>query len=244
MIAVREISRIYETGSNRVLALDNVDFRIEKGDFLAVMGPSGSGKSTLLYTIGGLLTPTSGIVIVNGTSLYQMSSRKRAQFRRENVGFIFQTFELLPYLTALENVMLPLYLAGMSSKEQQAAAKDALDKVGLTQRTLHKPTELSGGEQQRVAIARGIVNKPKIILADEPTGNLDQKTDNEIMQLLCRLHEKNGLTTIVVTHDPAKAELADKVLQMIDGHVVRDSDSRNGGEMVGKQKEKVEASYA
>lgn len=244
MIAVREISRIYETGSNRVLALDNVDFRIEKGDFLAVMGPSGSGKSTLLYTVGGLLTPTSGIVIVNGTSLYQMSSRKRAQFRRENVGFIFQTFELLPYLTALENVMLPLYLAGMSSTEQQAAAKDALDKVGLNQRTLHKPTELSGGEQQRVAIARGIVNKPKIILADEPTGNLDQKTGNEIMQLLCRLHEKNGLTTIVVTHDPAKAELADKVLQMIDGHVVRDSDSRNGGGMVGKQKEKVEASYA
>jgi putative ABC transport system ATP-binding protein len=220
MIALREVTRVYEMGNSQILALDNVDFRIEEGDFLAVMGPSGSGKSTLLHTIGGLLTPTKGIVIVEGISIYQLTPRKRAKFRREKAGLIFQTFELLPYLTALENVMLALYLTGVPSSEQEDTAKEALNKVGLAHRTYHKPTELSGGEQQRVAIARGIVNNPTILLADEPTGNLDQNTGNEIMQLLCRLHEKDEFTMIVVTHDLAKAEHADRILKMLDGHVV------------------------
>jgi len=220
MITIKEATKIYEVGNERVCALDNVNLRIQKGEFLAVMGPSGSGKSTLLYTLGGLLTPTKGTVSVNGVSVYELTSRERARFVRENVGFIFQGFELLPYLTAFENVMLPLYLAGRSSIQQQEAAREALEKVGLTKRASHKPTELSGGEQQRVAIARGIVNNPSILLADEPTGNLDQKTGNEIMQLLCKLYRENNLTLILVTHDPTKAGHAARLTNMVDGHVV------------------------
>ena len=220
MLQVKDVSKIYELGNNQVVSLNNVSLNVEKGGLVAVVGPSGSGKSTLLYTIGGLLTPTQGDITIGGTPIYQLSSRKRAQFRRENLGFIFQTFELLPYLTALENVMLPLHLAGAPSNEQDATAMDALEKVGLGKRASHKPTELSGGEQQRVAVARGIVNNPSILLADEPTGNLDQKTGNEIMRLLCDLHEKEGLTLIFVTHDPAKARLAGTVVEMLDGHIV------------------------
>jgi len=226
MIVMKEVIKVYQMGSNQVIALDNVNLEVEEGEFLAVMGPSGSGKSTLLYTVGGLLAPTKGDVTVNGTSIYRLTSRERAKFRRENVGFIFQTFELLPYLTALENVMLPLYLAGASSIEQEDRAKEALNKVGLANRAFHKPTELSGGEQQRVAIARGIVNNPTILLADEPTGNLDRKTGNGIMQLLCKLHEKNRLTLIVVTHDPSIAERANKMAEMIDGHVVTNQNTK------------------
>lgn len=220
MLELKEVTKIYEIGNNQVHSLDGVSLKVEKGDFLAVMGPSGSGKSTLLYTIGGLLTPTKGDVTIAGTSIYQLKPRERAKFRRENMGFIFQTFELLPYLTALENIMLPLYLAGMPSAEQVEVAEQALNKVGLGKRANHKPTELSGGEQQRVAIARGIVNNPSILLADEPTGNLDQKTGTEIMRLLCNLHEKDGITLIFVTHDSAKAKLAGRVVEMLDGHTV------------------------
>jgi len=220
MIQIKDVTKIYELGSNQVIPLNSVSLSVNKGDFVAVMGPSGSGKSTLLYTAGGLLTPTKGEVIINDTSIYELNNRERAQFRRENISFIFQTFELLPYLTALENVMLPLHLAGLPSDEQEEAAMAALTKVGLEKRAGHKPTELSGGEQQRVAVARGIVNNPSVLLADEPTGNLDQKTGNEIMNLLCDLHKKEGLTIIFVTHDQAKAALADSVVEMVDGHRV------------------------
>ena len=220
MIQIKEVTKIYELGSNQVIPLNNISLNVKKGDFIAVMGPSGSGKSTLLYTAGGLLTPTKGEVIINNVSIYELNSRDRAKFRRENMGFIFQTFELLPYLTALENVMLPLHLVGLPSGEQEEAALAALAKVGLEKRAGHKPTELSGGEQQRVAVARGIVNNPSVLLADEPTGNLDQKTGNEIMNLVCDLHKKDGLTIIFVTHDPTKAKLADRVVEMIDGHKV------------------------
>lgn len=220
MVEINDVTKIYEIGQNQVYSLDSVSLKIEKGEFIAVIGPSGSGKSTLLYTVGGLLTPTKGEVTIQGTQIYQLRSRDRAKFRRENLGFIFQTFELLPYLTALENVMLPLHLAGLSSAEQEESAAEALDKVGLGKRANHKPTELSGGEQQRVAVARGIVNNPSILLADEPTGNLDQKTGNEIMGLLCDLHEKEGLTLIFVTHDSTKAKLAGRVVEMLDGHIV------------------------
>jgi len=220
MLELREVTKIYEIGNTQVHSLNGVSLKVEKGASLAVMGPSGSGKSTLLYTIGGLLTPTKGDVTIGGTSIYQLKHRERAKFRCENMGFIFQTFELLPYLTALENVMLPLHLAGIPSAEQVEMAEQALGKVGLGKRANHKPAELSGGEQQRVAIARGIVNNPSILLADEPTGNLDQKTGTEIMKLLCDVHEKDGLTLIFVTHDPAKSKLADHVVEMIDGHTV------------------------
>jgi len=220
MLQVKDSTKIYELGKNQVVCLDKVNLNVEKGDLISVIGPSGSGKSTLLYTIGGLLTPTRGNVTIGETQIYQLNSRERAQFRRENIGFIFQTFELLPYLNAMENVMLPLHLAGVPTKEQDKIALDALEKVGLGKRSNHKPSELSGGEQQRVAVARGIVNNPSILLADEPTGNLDQKTGTEIMKLLCELHENEGLTLIFVTHDQAKARLASTVVEMLDGHIV------------------------
>jgi putative ABC transport system ATP-binding protein len=226
MLEVKDVSKIYDLGNNQVIPLDNVTVTVKKGDLVSVIGPSGSGKSTLLYTIGGLLTPSRGDVVIGGTKIYELNSKSRAQFRRENLGFIFQTFELLPYLTAKENVMIPLHLAGVSSGEQEASAIDALEKVGLSKRANHKPTELSGGEQQRVAVARGIVNNPRILLADEPTGNLDQKTGTEIMKLLCDLHEEEGLTLIFVTHDPAKARLAGYVVEMLDGHIVTNSLSK------------------
>jgi len=222
MIVIKDVTKIYEMGSAQVFALNGVNLEVEDSDFLAVMGPSGSGKSTLLYTIGALLTPTKGNVTIDGKSIYKMKPRQRAKFRRENIGFIFQTFELIPYLTASENVMLPLYLSGVATTKHEDIAKEALRKVGLVHRALHKPTELSGGEQQRLSIARGIVNNPHILLADEPTGNLDQKTGNEIIQLLHKLNDRDGLTVIMVTHDPDKARLSNVVLQMIDGRVVED----------------------
>lgn len=220
MLEMKEVTKIYEIGKNQVYSLAGVNLVVEEGEFLAVMGPSGSGKSTLLYTAGGLLTPTKGDVTIGQHAIYELSTRERAQFRRENIGFIFQTFELLPYLTALENVQLPLHLAGEDSTSQEEAALEALQRVGLEKRANHKPTELSGGEQQRVAIARGIVNNPALLLADEPTGNLDQKTGSEIMSLLCDFHDKEKLTLVFVTHDPSKAQLADRIIKMVDGHTV------------------------
>src|SRR4030042_6148936 len=219
MFEIKEVTKLYEIGDSQVHSLDSVNLKIEKGEFLSVIGPSGSGKSTLLYTLGGLLTPTKGSVTIQGTQIYTLKPRDRAKFVRENIGFIFQGFELMPYLTAIENVMLPLYLAGIPSAEQQEASEKALQKVGLTDRASHKPAELSGGDKKRVAIARGVVNNPTIILADEPTGNLDQRTGNEIIQLLSALHEENRLTMILVTHDPIKAKLASRVVKMIDGHI-------------------------
>ena len=220
MIEVKDVTKSYEMGGERVLALDGVNLTVEEGDFLAVTGPSGSGKSTLLFTMGGLLTPTKGAVSVRDTDIYGLHPRERARFRRENVGFIFQTFELLPYLTALENVMLPLSLAGVGSVEQRERALEGLSRVGLSKRVGHKPSELSGGEQQRVSIARGIVNEPDILLADEPTGNLDRKTGDGIIDLLRGLNKRDGQTIVIVTHDMSKAEEANRVVGMIDGRVV------------------------
>ena len=220
MIEIIDVTKTYLMGGDPVKALDNVSLSIEEGDFIAVTGPSGSGKSTLLYTIGGLLTPTEGTVQVNGSQVYRLTPRQRARFRRDNVGFIFQTFELLPYLTAQENVMLPLSLSGVSSQDQEEMALEALEKVGLGNRVKHKPSELSGGEQQRVAIARGIVNKPNILLADEPTGNLDQKTGDGIMRLLVELNGWDAQTIVFVTHSQSMAKYADEAVGMMDGRIV------------------------
>jgi putative ABC transport system ATP-binding protein len=220
MIEIKNVTKSYEMGGEHVLALDGVSLTVEEGDFLAVTGPSGSGKSTLLFTMGGLLTPTKGAVSVRDTDIYGLHSRERARFRRENIGFIFQTFELLPYLTALENVMLPLSIAGIDSVEQRERAREGLSRVGLAKRVGHKPSELSGGEQQRVSIARGIVNQPEILLADEPTGNLDRKTGDGIIDLLKGLNERDGQTIVIVTHDTSTAEEANRVINMIDGRVV------------------------
>lgn len=220
MIDVIDVTKSFRMGSDLVHALDEVNLSIEEGDLTAVTGPSGSGKSTLLYTIGGLLTPTRGRVLANGSDVYNLTSRERARFRRENIGFIFQTFELLPYLTALENVILSLLLARVNPENHEDLAMESLEKVGLGNRARHKPGELSGGEQQRVSIARGIVNEPSILLADEPTGNLDRKTGDEITQIL---HELNGggQTIVFVTHDQRKAEEADRVFSMLDGRIVK-----------------------
>ena len=219
MIEVSDVTKSYSIGGNQVNALDGVSLEISEGDFMAVTGPSGSGKSTLLYTLGGLLTPNTGRILVNESDIYSLNQRQRAKFRRDNVGFIFQTFELLPYLTALENVMLPLSIDGVNSWEQEDRAYDSLEKVGLDERADHKPTELSGGEQQRVAVARGLVNEPKILLADEPTGNLDQKTGDGIMGLLSDLNEE-GQTIVFVTHDLSRTVIANKVISMIDGGII------------------------
>ena len=219
MIAVNDVTKRYIIGGNQVNALHDVSLEISEGDFMAVTGPSGSGKSTLLYTLGGLLTPNTGRVLVNESDIYRLNQRMRAKFRRDNVGFIFQTFELLPYLTALENVMLPLSIDGVSGWEQEDRAYNSLEKVGLDERADHKPTELSGGEQQRVAVARGLVNEPKILLADEPTGNLDQKTGDGIMGLLSDLNEE-GQTIVFVTHDQPRTVIANKVIGMIDGGIM------------------------
>jgi len=219
MIAVNDVTKSYIIGGNQVNALHEVSLEISEGDFMAVTGPSGSGKSTLLYTLGGLLTPNTGRVLVNESDIYSLNQRMRAKFRRDNVGFIFQTFELIPYLTALENVMLPLSIDGVSGWEQEDRAYDSLEKVGLDERADHKPTELSGGEQQRVAVARGLVNEPKILLADEPTGNLDQKTGDGIMGLLSDLNGE-GQTIVFVTHDQSRTVIANKVIGMIDGGIM------------------------
>ena len=219
MIDVSDVTKSYTIGGNQVNALNDVCLEISEGDFMAVTGPSGSGKSTLLYTLGGLLTPNTGRVLVNESDIYSLNQRMRAKFRRDNVGFIFQTFELLPYLTALENVMLPLSIDGVSDWEQEDRAYDSLEKVGLDERADHKPTELSGGEQQRVAVARGLVNDPKILLADEPTGNLDQKTGDGIMGLLSDLNDE-GQTIVFVTHDQSRTVIANKVIGMIDGGIM------------------------
>jgi putative ABC transport system ATP-binding protein len=219
MITINDVTKNYLVGGEQVTALDQVSFEAAEGDFIVVTGPSGSGKSTLLYTIGGLLTPSKGSVNVNGFNIYNLSQRHRAKFRRDNVGFIFQNFELLPYLTALENVMLPLSLNGTAGVDQVEWGIESLEKVGLGKRVNHKPSELSGGEQQRVAIARGLVNEPNILLADEPTGNLDQKTGDGIMSLLSTLNDE-GQTIVFVTHDQSRAKIANRVIKMIDGRIV------------------------
>ncbi|MFC1803556.1 ABC transporter ATP-binding protein [Thermoproteota archaeon] len=219
MIETDTVTKSYIVGGEQVTALDQVSLRVDEGDCMVVTGPSGSGKSTLLYTLGGLLAPNMGTVHVNGSDIYKLNPRHRAKFRRNNVGFIFQTFELLPYLTALENVMLPLSIAGGSSSNQVERALESLERVGLSKRANHKPTELSGGEQQRVAVARGLVNESKILLADEPTGSIDQKTGDGIMSLLSELNSE-GQTIVFVTHDQSRKRIANKIIEMVDGRIV------------------------
>jgi putative ABC transport system ATP-binding protein len=200
-------------------ALRGVDLSIARGEFVALVGPSGSGKSTVLNLIGGLDRPTSGQVWINGTELSESDERTLTRHRRQHVGFVFQSFNLLPRLTAEENVALPLMFSDVPERERQARARALLERVSLGQRLRHRPTELSGGEQQRVAIARALVGQPALLLADEPTGNLDTTTGAEIMALLKELNQEGGLTLVVVTHDPEVAAFADRVVTLRDGRV-------------------------
>jgi putative ABC transport system ATP-binding protein len=220
-IVVRTVnlSRRYEMGDAFVDALRGVDLTIVRGEFVALVGPSGSGKSTVLNLIGGLDRPTDGEVWINGTELSASDERTLTRHRRQHVGFVFQSFNLLPRLTAQENVALPLMFSNVPEKEREARARALLARVGLEQRLSHRPTQLSGGEQQRVAIARALVSEPALLLADEPTGNLDTATGAEIMALLKELNQERGLTLLVVTHDAEVAAFADRVVSLRDGRV-------------------------
>jgi putative ABC transport system ATP-binding protein len=216
LIQLSNISRLYKLGDQIVHALRKIDLEIQRGDYIALMGPSGSGKSTLMNIIGCLDTPTTGTYILNNKEVSRMGDDELSSIRNEEIGFIFQTFNLLPRMTAQENVALPLIYAGVSKKDRMERAAKALQDVGLADRMHHKPNELSGGQRQRVAVARALINNPSILLADEPTGNLDSKTSIEIMGLFEELHQK-GNTIILVTHEEDIARHARQVVRMRDG---------------------------
>jgi len=217
LLEARDVKKAYQMGKVTVPALRGVTFEVAEREFVAVFGPSGSGKSTLLHILGALDKPDEGSVLIEGTNLSTLSDNELAEVRLRKIGFVFQFFNLIPRFTALRNVEIPLALADVPDKELHEKAREVLRLVGLEGRLNHRPTELSGGEQQRVAIARALVNNPSIILADEPTGNLDTTTGWEIVQLMKRLSEERGQTFIVVTHDPAIAETADRMIFLKDG---------------------------
>jgi putative ABC transport system ATP-binding protein len=221
LIATQDLWKTYQMGTEEVHALRGVSITIERGEYVAIMGPSGSGKSTLMNLIGCLDTPTKGTYLLNGKQASQMNDDELARIRNEEIGFVFQTFNLLPRATALHNVELPLIYAGIPAKTRRERASQALDKVELTDRKHHRPNELSGGQRQRVAIARALVNNPSILLADEPTGNLDSKTGVEIMAVFQRLHDA-GNTIILVTHEADVAAYARRAIHIRDGQVEKD----------------------
>jgi putative ABC transport system ATP-binding protein len=221
LIETVDLWKTYIMGSEEIHALRGVSIAIERGDYVAIMGPSGSGKSTLMNLIGCLDTPSQGSYLLNGKQVGQMNDNELARIRNEEIGFVFQTFNLLPRATALHNVELPLVYGGVAAAERQQRAKLALEKVELTDRTTHRPNELSGGQRQRVAIARALVNNPSILLADEPTGNLDSKTGTEIMALFDRLHQ-SGNTIVLVTHEADVAACAHRTIHLRDGQVEND----------------------
>lgn len=219
MLRLESVSKKYTHRRSNVSAILDASFVCGEGEFVSVVGPSGSGKSTLLLLLGGMLAPTSGRVLLDEISLYDLTVESRAIFRRDNIGFVFQTFNLVPYLTALENVQVPLLLAGKDEKIQLEIAENLLDRVGLGNRMDHKPSELSVGQQQRVALARMLANDPKIVLADEPTGNLDPQTRDEIVEFLGELNAE-GKTVILVTHDPQVAERTSRTLKLVEGRIL------------------------
>jgi putative ABC transport system ATP-binding protein len=217
IVDLKDVTKIYYKGDNEILTLDHLTLQIEPGGFIALMGPSGSGKTTLLNLLGGLDTPTAGRVSVCGQDLSILSSRELARWRADHVGFVFQSFNLLPVLTARQNVELPLTLQSLSAGERRAHAESALKVVGLEDRMDHRPSEMSGGQEQRVAIARALACDPQLLLADEPTGDLDAKSARDVMGLLKRLNESFGKTIIIVTHDPHAAEFARRELHLDKG---------------------------
>ena len=217
LIEVQSVNKTYERGEETLVVLDDLSLTVQKGDFLALMGPSGSGKSTLLYLIGGLDTPTSGQIVVNEQHLETMKASALSTWRANNVGFIFQFYNLLPVLTAHKNVEIPLLLTGLSGSQRKEHVSTALKVVGLSDRGGHKPNELSGGQQQRVAIARALVSDPDILVCDEPTGDLDRNTATEILDLLQILNTDHGKTILMVTHDPVAADFAKRTLHLDKG---------------------------
>jgi putative ABC transport system ATP-binding protein len=214
--------KTYPHRRQTVVALDNATLDIPDGDFISLVGPSGSGKSTLLLMLGGMLSPTSGRVLFDEQSIYDLDTDRRARFRKDHIGFVFQTFNLVPYLTVLENVQIPLYLTGLKDADQSARATALLERVGLGDRLDHKPCELSVGQQQRVALARTLANDPAVILADEPTGNLDPQTADQVIEFLEEFN-REGRTIVIVTHDPRAAERSKRTLKLSAGKIVDDA---------------------
>ena len=222
VMEARALWKVYQTGDNLVQAVRGVDIKLQQGEMIAIMGRSGCGKTTLLNVLSGIDEPSSGEVLVSDKQLFGISDDERTEMRAQNFGFIFQSFNLLPVLSAVENVELPLLLIGMSSTEARDGALKALTSVGLEDRANHRPTELSGGQQQRVAIARAIVHSPSVILCDEPTGNLDSATSSEVMQLLRQINIENNSMLLLVTHDDKIAKQCDRILKMEDGIIISD----------------------
>jgi putative ABC transport system ATP-binding protein len=221
VIQIDDLRKHYEVGTQIVKALDGVSLSIKKGEYVAIMGPSGSGKSTMMNLIGALDTPTSGKYILNGTDVSHMTDEKLAEIRNREIGFVFQTFNLLPRYSALDNVVLPLIYGGVAKEERYNRGREAMENVGLGERMTHKPNELSGGQRQRVAVARALVNNPSLILADEPTGNLDSKTSVDIMHLFDQIHAE-GNTIVLVTHEEDIAKHAERIIRLRDGVVESD----------------------
>jgi len=223
MIEIKDVTKIYQMGETEVRALDGVDISIKEHEFVSIIGPSGSGKSTLMHVIGCLDVPTTGQYCLDGEEVSDLSENKLAQIRSRKIGFVFQQFNLLSKLSAVENVELPLIYQGVGVRERRERAIDALTRVGLGERCYHKPSELSGGQQQRVAIARALVSNPPLILADEPTGNLDTHSGEEILEMLTDLHEK-GNTIVVITHDMEVAEATERMIHIRDGKITGDEE--------------------
>lgn len=221
VIAIKDLTKFYRVGTETVKALQGVSINIDRGEYVAIMGPSGSGKSTLMNMIGALDSPTDGTYILNGTDVSRLNDDSLAEIRNKEIGFVFQTFNLLPRYTALENAILPLIYAGVPKHERAKRGEEVMEKVGLTNRMQHKPNEMSGGQRQRVAVARALVNRPSIILADEPTGNLDSKTSVDIMRLFDEIHQ-GGNTIILVTHEEDIAQHAHRIIRLRDGLIESD----------------------
>ncbi len=221
MLELEDITKIYGKGESRVIALNNINLRIYEGEFISILGPSGSGKSTLLHMIGLLDTPTKGKIIIEGKDVSKLSEDERAHIRGKTIGFVFQTFNLMPNLTALENVELPMMIYDVDEEERRKRATALLSKLGLKHRLDHLPSQLSGGQRQRVAIARALANEPKLILADEPTGNLDSKSGEEVLNIMKSLHNE-GRTIVIVTHDESITEHAERIIKIKDGKIISD----------------------
>ncbi|NLW25659.1 MAG: ABC transporter ATP-binding protein [Clostridia bacterium] len=233
IIEVKDLVKKYRVGSEIITALNKVNLKIEKGEFLAIVGTSGSGKSTLLHMMSGLERPTKGEIWINNVLINKVKEKDMATFRRKHMGFIFQSYNLLPSLTALENTVLPLILQGVGKRERTKRGKELLKLLGLEERMRNKPNQMSGGQQQRVSIARALINNPKILFADEPTGNLDTKTTIEIMELLTKAIKEKGQTLVMVTHDLEVAQYADRVIHMVDGMIIKEEIVKGGVQVNG-----------